>query len=340
MIKSGREQRATVLDVAREAGVSVATVSRVMSNIPTVSEANRAKVLEAVARMGFRPNTMARNLRKGRSSTVALVVSDIEQNFFASVAKNIQQQMEEEGLDLLLYNTNHSPHRLRSFLDRVPSMGLTGVVIATTDQIQIDSILPLLNEIREAGVGILSIIQRLEGTDLPAIVQEEREACARSVKYLLNTGRGPVAFIGRITGSVVGAERYEGYRAALEAHGEPFVPELVWDASYRYIAGYEVTASAIDRGLNFRSIQAASDELAYGSIAALRDRGRSIPDDIAVIGFGNLEMSAHMRPALTTVGNNNVQLAERVASFFRSGGEGQEALLPPLRRDLVIRDSA
>lgn len=340
MTRNGKEQRPTVLDVAREAGVSVATVSRVMSNIPTVSEANRVKVMEAVARMSFRPNTMARNLRKGRSRTVALVVSDIEQNFFASVAKNIQQQLEEEGLDLLLYNTNHSPHRLQGFLDRVPSMGLTGVVIATTDQVQMDAVLPLLNDIREAGVGILSIIQRLEGTNFPAIVHEEREACARSVNYLLNTGRGPVAFIGRITGSAVGAERYEGYRAALAAHGERLRPELVWNASYRYLAGYEATAAAIDRGLDFRSIQTASDELAYGAMAALRDRGRSIPGDVAVIGFGNLDMSAHMRPALTSVGSDNVQLAQRVAAFFRGGREGDEPHWPPLKRDLVIRDSA
>lgn len=340
MSRSGRDQRPTVLDVAREAGVSVATVSRVMSNIPTVSEANRIKVLEAVARMGFRPNTMARNLRKGSSNTVALVVSDIEQNFFSSLAKNIQQQLEEEGLDLLLYNTNHSFHRLQNFLDRVPSMGLKGVIIATTDQLQVETILPLVNEIRAAGVGMLSIVQRLEGTGIPAILQEEREACARSVRYLLSTGRGPVAFIGRITGSVVASERFAGYREALEAHGEPFRPELVWNASYRYLAGNEATAAAIERGLRFRSIQTASDELAYGAISALRDRGLAIPDDVAVIGFGNLEMSAHMRPALTTVSSDNIQIAQRVASFFRGGRKGDEPDFQPLRRDLVIRDSA
>src|SRR5690606_20507471 len=127
--------------------------------------------------------------------------------------------------------TNHSFHRLQNFLDRVPSMGLKGVIIATTDQLQVETILPLVNEIRAAGVGMLSIVQRLEGTGIPAILQEEREACARSVRYLLSTGRGPVAFIGRITGSVVASERFAGYREALEAHGEPFRPELVWNAS-------------------------------------------------------------------------------------------------------------
>jgi DNA-binding LacI/PurR family transcriptional regulator len=340
MLGSGKDQRSTVLDVAREAGVSVATVSRVLSNVPTVSEKNRQLVMDTVARMGFRPNFMARNLRRGRGTTVALIVSDIEQHFFASAAKQIQQSLEQDGLDLLLYDTNHKADRMASFLARAPSMGLCGIVIATTDNLPLDTIRPMIAEIKASGIQVITIIQQFSGLDIPAIVHEERDACIRSVRYLLRTNRTPVAFVGRISGSVVGYERYEGYRAALQEAGEPIRKELIFDAEFRYAGGYDAISAAISRGLEFRSLQASSDELAYGAIAALRDRGKRVPEDVAVIGFSNLDMSAHMRPGLTSVSSNYTLLSQRVAAFFRGDGLETDVNQSPIRRDLVIRDSA
>lgn len=340
MLGSAKDQRSTVLDVAREAGVSVATVSRVLSNAPTVSEKNRQLVMDAVVKIGFRPNFTARNLRRGRGTTVALIVSDIEQHFFASAAKHIQQALEQDGLDLLLYDTNHKAERLASFLSRAPSMGLCGVVIGTTDILPFDMFRPMITEIKAAGIQVITIMQQFASMDIPAIVHEEREACLRAVRYLLRTNRTPVAFVGRILGSVVGHERYEGYRAALQEAGEPIRKELIFDAEFRYAGGYDAISGAIARGLEFRSLQASSDELAYGAIAALRDRGKRVPEDVAVIGFSNLDMSAHMRPALTSVSSNYGLLAGRVAAFFRGDNPETEVNQSPIRRDLVIRDFA
>ena len=119
--------------------------------------------------------------------------------------------------------------------------------------------------------------------------------------------------------------------------GQALRRELVWDVAYRFAAGYEATSRALDAGLDFRAIQCGSDELALGALAAIRDRGRAVPDDIAVIGFGNLDWGGHVRPALTTLSVHPATVAGHMATLL-AGGEPK--LLTVIPRTLVRRGSA
>lgn len=329
----------TVLDVARIAGVSVATVSRVLSGVPTVTPENRERVLSVVNDVGFLPNRAAQTLRRGKGTTVAFLVSDIEQGTSAALAKHVQQALETDGRDLLLYNLNHDPERLLSFLRRAPMMGLCGIVISTTDKLPVEEMQPLLAMLTRIHVPIVSVLQQLQHVGIRSIVSEERDACSKSVGHLLKSGRSPVAFLGRIGGSAVGAERYQGYCDALKEAGEPLRRELVWDASYRYAGGYRALSRAIDSGLEFHGVQAASDELAFGAMSAIQDGGRRIPEDVAVIGFGDLELGAHTRPSLSSVSTNCKLLAEHVAAAFRNPKGMDDSGLTLIGRQLVLRRS-
>ena len=327
----------TVLDVARLAGVSTATVSRVLSGKGNVGEAARERVLAAVRELDFQPNRMAQGLRRGRGNAVGLLVGDIEQNVYSALTKHVQTALGAIGLDLMLYNLDHSAERLGAILEAAPAMGLRGVALATTDIIPMATVGPQLRQLQQGGMTVVSIGQRLHRDGIPSIVHEERAAARRAVAYLLESGRGPVAYLGRLTGSAVGTERYRGYAAALAEAGVAVDRDLVWDVSYRYAAGYEAASRALDAGRRFRAIQCGSDELALGAMAAILDRGLAIPDQVAVVGFGAIDWGAHVRPALTTISVHPATIALRMADLFA----GREApALTVIPRTLLRRGSA
>lgn len=328
-----------MIDVARAAGVSPATVSRVLNGSNSVSLEMRDRVLIAVKKLDFRPNQMAQGLRRGQANAVALLVGDIEQTHFSALTKQVQSALEEIGLDLVLFNLGHSESRLAEFLQRAPAMRLRGIVVALSDTIsrKVASLLPALVE---TGMLIVSVGQNLGRYKIPSIVHEERAAAMRSVGFLAEQGRRRIAYVGRIRGSTVGTERFRGYRAALLRAGLPFREELVWDKAFRYAAGYDGVAGALEARIAFDGLQAGSDELAMGAIAALSDRGLNVPRDVAVVGFGDVEMGAYLRPSLTTLSSNPAGAGALVRNFFQlADGDPPPRGVTLLERTLVKRAS-
>ena len=326
----------TVIDVARQAGVSSATVSRVLNGNTTVTAEMRERVTAAVKRLDFRPNPMAQGLRKGQTNTVALLVGDIAQTHFAELTMQLQAALEENGIDLLLYNLGHSAKRLAEFLVRCVSMRLRGVVVALSDNIS-RSAAPLFTNLEESGIRVVSIGQDLTRFGIPSIVHDERAAAQRSVSYLLAKGHTRIAYVGRIKGSAVGTERFRGYQSAL-VHAGAYREDLVWDKAFRYAAGRDAVTYALESGAQFTAVQAASDEIAMGALAALRDHGRSVPDDVSIIGFGDVQMGAYLRPSLTTLSSHPEMAARHVCSILTAGDDSAGAII--LERALIKRESA
>jgi DNA-binding LacI/PurR family transcriptional regulator len=329
----------TVIDVARHAGVSLATVSRVLNGNTTVSAEMRERVHSAVRKLEFRPNPMAQGLRKGQTNTVALLVGDIAQRHFAELTMRVQAALEENSIDLLLFNLGHSERRLTDFLARAVSMRLRGVIIALSDDVP-KAAAPLFASLQDHGIAIVSIGQNLTRYRIPSIVHEERAAAQRSTTYLLDKGHTRIAYVGRIKGSAVGTQRFRGYQAALtKAH--LFREELVWDMAYRYAAGRDAVLRALDRRIRFTGVQAGSDELATGAMAALHDRGLAVPGEVAIVGFGDVEMGSYLRPSLTTLSSHPEMAAQRVSEIFKAETDRMlEPRVMLLKRSLIERDSA
>lgn len=330
----------TVLDVAKLAKVSSATVSRVLNGHASVNAEARERVLAAALELGFRPNRMAQGLRRGRGNAIALLVGDIEQNLYSALTKHVQASVAAIGLDVLLYNLDHSAERLESFLALAPALGLRGIVLATSDRIGPDFD-ALLGGLQAGGLTVLSMVQRMDHRGVPSIVHEESAATRQAVRYLLDGGRAPVAYVGRMGASDLGAERYAGYRAALADAGEPLRRELTQEARYSYAAGHEAAQRLLDSGVAFRAVQAGSDVIALGVMAGLADRGVKVPDEVAVIGFGNADWTGFVRPALTTLSVHHESAAMAVRSAFEAAEAGRD--IPPLvtiTRSLIRRQSA
>ncbi|MGD9944013.1 MAG: LacI family DNA-binding transcriptional regulator [Burkholderiaceae bacterium] len=331
----------TVLDVARLAGVSSATVSRVLNGGSAVKPATQQKVLDAVKELDFQPDQMAQGLRRGKGSIVALLISDIQQGVNSALAKCLQNALTELGLQLMLFDLGHDERRLAEFFERAAPMRLNGLVFAVTDVIPLARIAPHLHRLAEQGVSVVAVSQRLDRHGIPSVVHEESAAVERSIDYLIERQLTPIAFLGRITGSLLGRERYRGYLKALKRHGIAADPSLIWDRAYRYQAGHQGIVDALASGARFRAVQCSSDEIALGAIAALQDAGRRVPDDVAVIGVGGVDWTPHVRPALTTLGSQPDQIAGWVQQIFRAYQDGRAApRLSVVERPFVARGSA
>ena len=318
-------------------------MSRVLAGRVPVATETRARVLKAIEQLGYRPNEVARSLRVGRGRSVALVTGDIEQGIYATLAKHVQGELEALGLDLVLFNLGHRQDRLRHFLERAPSLGLRGILLSSPHVMDMEELAPVMSAAVKSGIEILSVSQDLSGYGFPSIIHDDVGGAATATAHLLARRRTPVAFVGRIATSAVGRARFEGYRKALKAHGQKVDPALVWDISqgYRADAGHQAMSEALAKGLRFRAVVAASDELALGCMAAAADRGFAIPDDMAVVGFGGLAWVGFTRPAMTTVALDVDAIARAVGDFFKARESGAR---PAKRRvipaNLVLRQSA
>lgn len=323
-----------VADVAREAGVSAATVSRILNGEGSFAEATQDRVRAAAERIGFVPDHAARSLRRGRGDSVALLVGDIEQRVYAALARHMQGAVEAVGLDLLVHDLAHDEARLRRFLRLAAGRRLHGIVLATSDELPSDC-LAMMTGLAQQGVQVVMLRQPLLMDGVASVVQQEAEAARAATGYLLSLG-GRVAFLGRIAGSVLTEQRCLGYRQALLAAGIEPDPAWIWDRSFRYQAGHTAISDALQRGLRPRGILAASDELALGAMAALQDAGLRIPADVAVIGFGNADWCPYVRPALSSVSEDPAALAACVQDLLRTGRAEGVIELP---RHIIHRQS-
>lgn len=329
---------ATVSDVARLANVSIATVSRVLNGSATVATETRERVLQAVADLEYAPNRAAQNLRFGRSSTVALAVGDIEQSAYAAITRHLQPVLEAVGLDLLLYNLAHSSDRLARLLRDAEGFGVSAVIIATSDAMDEADLVRQANRLAALNISVIVVNQDMSHIGIPSVIHDDTTASDASVSYLIETGRTPIAYLGRVSGSRVGQARRLGYVNALTRAGLSVDPDLIWDSYYRFAAGYEAVDRALGRGLTFRAIQCGSDELATGALAALKDHGIRVPEDVAVVGFGDNSWSAHLRPSLTTLSSDPQQVAFTVRDLLTTQGERPMQTL--IRRYFLHRESA
>lgn len=326
----------SIVDVARLAGVSQATVSRVIGGTVFVAEETRQKVTEAIAELGYHPNSVGRALRSGKGNTVAFVVSDLQQGWYSTLAKHLQSALAAIDVEVLLFDLGHSEDKLRSILASAGNMGLRGVALATSDVFHFDAVELEISRLRDRDISVISLGQRLDQYGIGSILHDDLSAARKAVAHLASRQRRRIAYLNRISLSVPGQQRYEGYLDGLRQEGLLFDPTLRWGSPmFRFEGGYRAVSEAIDRGIDFDAILAGTDELALGAMAAAQDAGRNVPNDLSIMGFSGLDWGQYTRPSLTTLGAN----AERVAFHYVHELERPSTPLITINRDLIVRGS-
>ncbi|MDE1188262.1 MAG: LacI family DNA-binding transcriptional regulator [Pantoea sp.] len=284
----------SIQKIARLAGVSVATVSRVLNNQGSVKERNRIKVLEAIEQSNYQPNLLARQLRTARSSMLLVMVSNIANPFCADVVKGIEAEAEKNGYRILLCNSGSDVERSRSSLQLLSGKMVDGVI--TMDA------LASLTELTTL-IGDAPWVQCAEYDDASAVSTvgiHDRDASVYVVQQFLQRKCQRVAMINHDLSYKYARLREEGYRQALTDAGSAW-QSVVYAADLSYEAGRNAMQALLSQGERPDAVFAVSDTLAAGALRAIQDAGLTVPDDIAVIGFDGTELSEMTYPKLSTV---------------------------------------
>jgi len=287
----------TIYDVAREAGVSMATVSRVVNNNPNVKPQTRKKVFEAIEKLGYRPNAVARGLASKRTTTVGVVIPDISNHIYAEVARGIEDIANMYHYNIILCNADKKKEKEIRVINTLLEKQVDGLLFmgaAVTDD--------HIEAFRTTTVPIVLCATSDEKHEYPSVDIDHEQAAYDATKQLLEAGHRKVGMIsGRLEDPFTGLARYQGYRRALEEAGIPFREEYVRSGTLRYASGMEAMNYFLQLKDRPTAIFVANDEMALGAIHQVQDAGLKVPDDISVISVDNSKLSIMVRPQLSTV---------------------------------------
>lgn len=287
----------TIYDVAREAGVSMATVSRVVNNNPNVKPQTRKKVFEAIERLGYRPNAVARGLASKKTTTVGVVIPDISNSIFAEVARGIEDIANMYHYNIILSNADKKKEKEIRVINTLLEKQVDGLLfmggVVTDDHI---------GAFRTSSVPVVLCGTADEQKLVPSVDIDHEKAAFDAVNVLIENGHHNIAMItGSLQDPANGYARYHGYKRAMESAGILLREEFVRIGNYRYESGIEATDYFLQLEKRPTAIFSATDEMAIGAIHKIQDSGLKVPDDISVISIDNIRMASMVRPQLTTV---------------------------------------
>ncbi|MEQ8153982.1 MAG: LacI family DNA-binding transcriptional regulator [Clostridiaceae bacterium] len=287
----------SIKDVAREAGVSIATVSRVLNDIDVVNEETKKKVVDAIKKLGYRPNIVARSLKTQRTKTIGILVPDISSQFYPEIVRGAEDVSNIYDYNVILCNSDFDGEKEKEYL-RVLKEKMVDGVLYMSSSLQ-DDILELINELDLKTV--LVETKDKEGT-LPSVIIDNVKAAYDATKYLLDKGLKNIGYIGMKKEALnAWAIRYNGYEDALKEAGVEVDSELTYFKSLKASTGYEGVKEILASGKKLEGLICGSDEVAMGAINALRDSGIKVPEDVKVIGFNNISAAELFYPKITTV---------------------------------------
>lgn len=331
-------QRPTLEDVAALAHVSRGTVSRVINGSPKVSPRAKEAVEAAINRLGYVPNRMARALASQRTDTVALVVSEphallFTDPFFGGIVRGVSQRLSDTGRQLLLIMAQSAEDHAR--VEKYLLGGhVDGVLLLSLHGAD-----PLLAALATSNMPTVVGARPLDPrVDLPYVDIDNRGGSRSAVRYLVDLGRQQIATIAGPQDMAPGVDRLAGYREAVGADADP---TLVTYGDFSEASGERAMAELLDLHPSLDAVYVAADLMAAGALRALRRAGRRIPDDVAVVGFDDLDLAQHTDPQLTTVRQPTVGMGQEMARLLLSLIEDREVDSPVLLpTELVVRDSA
>ncbi len=287
----------TIYDVAREAGVSMATVSRVVNGNPNVKPTTRKKVLEAIEKLGYRPNAVARGLASKRTTTVGVIIPDISSIFFAELARGIEDIATMYKYNIILCNSDQNKEKEIHLINTLLEKQVDGIVFMggeiTEDHVE---------EFKRSPVPIVLSATVDQKKEFPSVNINYEQASYDAVKFLIEKGHKSIGLLtGSLEDPVNGYQKFTGYRRALEESNLPFIEDNVVIGDYTYDSGIEAMEKFLELAERPSAIFAGSDEMALGIIHGAQDSGLHVPEDIEVIGFDNTRLAAMVRPTLTSV---------------------------------------
>lgn len=311
-------RRVSIADVARRAGVSITTVSRVINRVDyPVSESLKARVLEAVEALQYAPNRAAQGLRHEFSNLIGLIVRDISDGFFGEIAKGVTTRAMQKGYLSFVCSTGRNPENELEYLEllwqhRVRGIVLTGGGFDTPEYRDILS--RQLERRKRFGMRIVAVGSQKVKLDIVTV--DYRKIVRSMTRYLIERGHERIALVTAQEKVITSQEHLEGFRWGLRQCGIAFERDVVEFGDFTERAGYEACKRLLARSNDVTAICAGSDTIAIGVIHALTESGKRVPEDISVIGIGDLPQAQFMKPPMTTVSVPRCSMGERAVDMI------------------------
>ncbi|MGE5603636.1 MAG: LacI family DNA-binding transcriptional regulator [Nitrososphaerales archaeon] len=327
----------TINDVAKRAGVSPVTVSRVLNGAPNVNAATRERVNRAIAELGYVPNIVARSLRSRRTRSLALILPDITNPFWPTVARGVEDAAQKGGYSVLLCNSDENADKQARYLEVVASQQVDGVIIAPCD-----SDPSKLAILRDRGVATVVIDRRIDDWDVDTVRGDSVGGAHALVRHLVKLGHTRIAMLSGPAETSTSQDRVAGYEAALMHAGLPVDSRLLRYGEFREASGREMMQSLLADCPVITAVFAANNAIAVGALEALGERGIRVPQDMALVCFDDLSPASQLFPFLTVAEQPAYEMGLEAARLLLSALAAGAPLAPrhvmlPCR--LIVRHS-
>lgn len=323
----------SIREVAREAGVSVATVSRALSAPEKVSKKAMAKVQRAIEAVGYRPNMLARNFRSARSYAIVVLVPDIANPFYSLVIRAIEDRAQQKGYAVLLGDTRGAPEREVEYIRRVETRLADGLLQLRPDSASTRNVIPPdIAAVNACGC---------EDTRGPSVRIDNRGAARTLVDYLISLGHRRIGVISGLKDNPHAIDRLAGYRESLAAHNIEFDPTLIAEGDFTMWSGLNSAVQFCNMRERPTAVFCMNDEMAIGAMQTLKARGFRVPEDISVTGFDDIAYAKYADPSLTTMAQPAEELGKMATDMLLKLIDGEplgqsECVLPT---EFIIRKS-
>ncbi len=324
-----------IKEVAEAAGVSTATVSRVLSNGPHVRPELRERVMAVVERLEYRPNLLARSLRSQHSNTIGLIVSDIRNPFFTSISRAVEDIAYEQGFSVFLCNTDEDPEKEAIYLNLMQDTSVAGVIFSPTRQTVANFTASNMN------FSMVAVDRSITNGDVDAVLLDNINAAFRLTTHLIENGYRCIAAICGET-STTGRERRSGYEKALREHNLSPLAEHMKYVQPKIESGYTAALKMIDAAQPPDAIFTSNSLLAAGVLQAIRERNLAIPAEIALVTFDETTWTSLVQPAITLIAQPTYEIGKTAAELLlqRVAEPDRPTRQVILKGQLVVRGSS
>lgn len=331
-----RKKPATIQDVADYAGVSTATVSRVISGSDKVSKKLIKRVQNAIKALDYHPDQTARRLRHRDNKLIGVIISDIQNPYFSTLVVGIESVLHENGYRLLLGNSSEDPLRELEHLNTFLSERVSGVIFTSTSDKSRH-----YEKLLSAGIPLVAVDRKPINLDVDLVDLANEEASFSAVNHFLQEGHQRIGLIAGPENLSTGRERYEGYKRALLSSGHQIDPELVLESNFRQNGGYQSMGKLLDLNDPPSAVLISNNLMTLGALQMIHERGLIIPDQISVIGFDDMAWAPSLRPSLTVIAQPVTEMGTTAARMLLDRIANPNA---PTRRvtfdgKLIIRSS-
>jgi len=329
-----------IKDVAKKAGVSTATVSRVLGDFPGVRDKTRKKVLKAVSELNYEVNAVARNLRQKKTNSIGIIVGNVLSQFYSVIAKSVEDTNNKFGYNTILCNGDENPEKELEYLKVLKSNRVDGIILTPTGKNS-----EYVQHLIDSRTKMVLLDRLIEGVDCDAVLVDNTNGAYKAVKYLIDQGYRKIGIVDAYLDRTTGAERLKGYLQAIEEAGIAKDDSLIKIGNFKKESGKRLTRELLKQSNRPEAIFTTNIDMSMGALIAIKEMGLTIPDDIGIVCFDDSDWASILDPPITVIRQPVYQLGSIAAELLikkienNKNSLNQMPSIVTLNTELIIRES-